>query len=220
MGGIALIIVVVFISVMIRKVAAVALQLTGLDKPTANFQALSALTGTGFTTREAERVINHPMRRKIISFLMITGNAGMVVVIAGLVSSFLAVSSLWAILWFMGLAMALYAIFKVATQTRIARLLSKKIEEKLRERFKLQKRAIGRVLDLGEDFGIAEITLHEGSPSLGKTLASSDLGKKKILVLAIERDEEKILVARGNHKLQAGDNLICYGSFTEMNTIS
>ena len=220
MGGIALIIVVVFVSVMIRKVAAVALQLTGLDKPTANFQALSALTGTGFTTREAERVVNHPMRRKIISVLMITGNAGMVIVVAGLVSSFIAVTSFWAILWFVALILALYVIFRIATQTRIARLLSKKIEEKLRERFKLQKRAIGRVLDLGEDFGIAEITLHEGSPSLGKTLASSDLGKKKILVLAIERDEEKILVARGNHKLQAGDNLICYGSFTEMNTIS
>ena len=220
MGGIAIIIVVVFISVMIRKVAAVALQLTGLDKPTANFQALSALTGTGFTTREAELVVNHPMRRKIISVLMITGNAGMVVVVAGLVSSFLAVSSLWAVLWFMGLAVALYAIFKVATQNRIARSLSKKIEEKLRERFKLQERAIGRVLDLGKDFGIAEITLHEGSPSVGKTLATSDLGKKKILVLAIEREEEKILVARGNHKLRAGDNLICYGSFTEMDTIS
>jgi len=220
MGGIVLIIVVVFVSVVIRKVAAVALQLTGLDKPTANFQALSALTGTGFTTREAELVTNNPMRRKIISVLMITGNAGMVVVVAGLVSSFLAVTSLWAILWFMGLAVALYAIFRIATQTRIARLLSKKIEEKLRERFKLQKRAIGRVLDLGEDFGIAEITLHGGSPSVGKTLATSDFGQKKILVLAIEREEEKILVARGNHKLHAGDNLICYGSFTEMNTIS
>jgi len=50
----------------------------------------------------------------------------------------------------------------------------------------------------------------------GKTLASSDLGKKKILILAIERDKETILVPRGNHKLHAGDNLICYGSFTEM----
>ena len=220
MGGIALIIAVVFVSVMIIKVAAVALRLTGLDERTASFQALSALTGTGFTTREAELVINHPMRRKIISVLMITGNAGMVVVIAGLVSSFLAVTSFWAILWFVALILALYVIFRIATQTRIARLLSKRIEEKLRERFKLQKRAIGRVLDLGEDFGIAEITLHEGSSSVGKTLATSDLGKKKILVLAIERDEEKILVARGNHKLHAGDNLICYGNFTEMNTIN
>lgn len=216
MGGVILIIIVVFTSVMIRKVATVALQLTGLDKPTASFQALSALTGTGFTTREAELVLSHPARRKIISLLMILGNAGMVAVIAGLVSSFLTVTSAWAILRFVILVIALYFIFKMATHTRLARLLSKKIEEKLREKFKLQKRTVGRILDLGEDFGIAEITLHEGSPSVGKTLATSDLRKKKILVLAIERDEEKIFVPRGNHKLHAGDNLICYGSFAEM----
>ncbi len=216
MGGIILIIVVVFVIVMIRKVAAVALQLTGLDKLAANFQALSALTGTGFTTREAELVLNHPTRRRIISLLMIIGNAGMVAVIAGLASSFLTVTSAWAVLRFVVLVVALYVIFKVATHTRLARLLSKKIEARLREKFKLQKRAIGRILDLGEDFGIAEITLHEGSPSVGKTLAASDLGKKKILVLAIERDEEKILVPRGSHKIRAGDNLICYGSFGEM----
>lgn len=220
MGGIIVIIIVVFISVMIRKVATVALQLTGLDKPTASFQALSALTGTGFTTREAELVLNHPGRRRIISLLMILGNAGMVAVIAGLVSSFLTVRSPWAILRFIVLVVALYLIFKIATHTRLARVLSKKIKKKLQERFELQKRAIGRILDLGEDFGIAEITLHEGSLSVGKTLAASDLHKKKILVLAIERDEEKILVARGNHKLQAGDNLICYGSFTEMTEIT
>jgi MFS family permease len=220
MGGIILIIIVVFISVMIREVAMVALQLTGLDKPTASFQALSALTGTGFTTREAELVLNHPMRRRIISLLMIIGNAGTVAVIAGLVSSFLTVTSPWAILRFIVLIIALYLIFKMATHTRLARLLSKKIEEKLREKFQLQKRTIERILDLGEDFGIGEITLHEGSPSVGKTLASSDLGKKKILVLAIERDEERILVARGNHKLHTGDNLICYGSFTEMREVS
>jgi len=220
MGGIILIIVVVFAIVMVREVAAVALRLTGLDKPTASFQALSALTGTGFTTRETELVLNQPIRRRIISLLMIIGNAGMVVVIAGLASSFLTIASPWAILRFIVLVVALYLIFKMATHIRLARLLSKKIEKKLREKFKIQKRTIERILDLGEDFGIAEITLREGSPSVGKTLASSDLGKKKILVLAIERDKETILVARGNHKLHAGDNLVCYGSFTEMREVA
>jgi len=220
MGGIILIIVVVFAIVVVREVAAVALRLTGLDKPTASFQALSALTGTGFTTRETELVLNQPIRRRIISLLMIIGNAGMVVVIAGLASSFLTIASPWAILRFIVLVVALYLIFKMATHIRLARLLSKKIEKKLQEKFKIQKRTIERILDLGKDFGIAEITLHEGSPSVGKTLASSDLGKKKILVLAIERDKETILVARGNHKLHAGDNLVCYGSFTEMRKVA
>lgn len=220
MGGIIVIITVVFIIVMIRNIAAVALQLTGLDKPTANFQALSALTGTGFTTKEAELVLNPPIRRRIISLLMITGNGGMVAVIAGLASSFLTVTSAWATGRFVVLAIALYVIFRVATHTRLARFLSKKIETELRQRWKLQKAAIGRMLDLGEDFGIAEITLHEGSASVGKTLAALDLRKREILVLAIEREEEKILVARGSHKIRAGDNLICYGSFTKMEEIT
>jgi len=220
MGGIILVIIVLFVTVMVRKVATVALQLTGLDRQTASFQALSALTGTGFTTREAELVLNHPLRRRIISLLMIVGNAGMVAVIAGLASSFLTITSSWAILRFIILLIALYLIFKMATHTKLGRFLSKKIEETLRERFKLQKRSIERILDLGEDFGVAEITLHESFSSIGKTLATSELGKKKILVLAIERDGEKILVPKGNHKLHAGDNLICYGSFSEMMQIA
>lgn len=142
------------------------------------------------------------------------------VVIAGLVSSFLNITSPWAVLRFVVLIIALYFIFKLATHSKIGRALSKKIEEKLRERFKIHKRAIGRILDIGEDFGIAEVTLHKDSPSIGKTLATSELSKRKISVLAIERQDEKIFKARGNHKLHPGDNLICYGSFTDMNAIN
>jgi len=124
------------------------------------------------------------------------------------------------VLRFIILIIALYFIFKLATHSRIGRALSNKIEEKLRERFKIHKRVIGRILDIGEDFGIAEITLHKDSPSIGKTLAASELSKKKIVVLAIERQDEKILKVRSNHKLHPGDNLICYGSFTDMDAIS
>jgi len=220
MGGIILVIAVVFVTVIIGKVVTVVLRLTGLDERTASFQTISALTGTGFTTREAESVVGHPMRRRIISFLMIIGNAGMVAVVSGTVFSFLTITSSWSIFRFLILIVALYLIFKMATHNKLARFLSKKIEKKIREKFKLQKRTIGQVLDLGKNFGIAEVTLHEGSTCAGKTLASSDLSKKKILILAIERDKERILVPKGNHKLRAGDNLICYGNFTEMREIA
>ena len=220
MGGIILIIIAVFITVMIGKVATVALGLTGLDKKTASFQALSALTRTGFTTGEAELAINNPMRRQVISFLMIIGNAGTVVIIGGFAFSFLTITSPWAILRFVVLMIGLYLIFKMATHTRLARILSKKIEEKLRERYKLQKKSLGKILDLGEGFGIAEVTLLEGSSFAEETITSSNLKKKKIMILAIERDKDKILAPRGNHKLHVGDNLICYGSFRKMKEIA
>ena len=53
------------------RLAVVALRLTGLPEQNAKFQAMSALTGTGLTTTEAEMIVNYPIRRKIIAWLMI-----------------------------------------------------------------------------------------------------------------------------------------------------
>ena len=44
------------------RVAAVALRLTGLGESTARFQALSAISGVGSTTKESESIVNYPVR--------------------------------------------------------------------------------------------------------------------------------------------------------------
>jgi Trk-type K+ transport system membrane component len=75
------------ISFLIVRAAAIALMLTDLDIRKAKFQALSAFSGTGFTTKESEAVVNHPMRRKIITGLIILGNVGIVTVIVTTTSS-------------------------------------------------------------------------------------------------------------------------------------
>jgi len=66
---------------------AVAFELTGLEAETAHFQALSAFTGTGFTTRVSERIVNHPLRRRIAIVLIVLGHAGTATVVAGVVTS-------------------------------------------------------------------------------------------------------------------------------------
>jgi Trk-type K+ transport system membrane component len=87
-----LILLVVGITVLVVKAGSVALRLTGMDEHRANFQAISAVTGTGFTTRESELVVADPVRRKIVSFLMIFGNVAIVMLISLLVGSFAAVA--------------------------------------------------------------------------------------------------------------------------------
>ena len=77
--------IVIFISIIIIKIAAIALALTGLSEEIASFQALSAFTGAGFTTSESETIIKHPIRRKIAMFLMMLGSAGLTTVVASLV---------------------------------------------------------------------------------------------------------------------------------------
>ncbi len=62
---------VIAISMFITRLAAMALILTGMSHESAIFQARSALAGVGFTTKEAESVVNHPVRRRIIMLLML-----------------------------------------------------------------------------------------------------------------------------------------------------
>jgi hypothetical protein len=69
------------------RVAAVALRLTELGESAARFQALSAISGAGFTTKESEFIVNYPVRRQIVSILIIIGNLGLVTVMATLVAS-------------------------------------------------------------------------------------------------------------------------------------
>jgi hypothetical protein len=80
--------VVLSLSILITRIATVALAHTGLSQETARFQARSAFTGVGFTTTEAESVDNHPVRRRILMLLMLLGNAGIVTAVASMMLTF------------------------------------------------------------------------------------------------------------------------------------
>src|ERR671932_1767602 len=79
---------VVLASLLITRVGAVALMLTGMSRESSRFQARSAFFGVGFTTAEAEAVVTHPVRRRIIAWLILLGNAGVISVLGTLIISF------------------------------------------------------------------------------------------------------------------------------------
>lgn len=84
--GAALSIVVLFtISSTIVRVAAVFLEHTGISRDIARIQAMSALSGTGFTTSESELILQTPERRRVLVVLMITGSVGLASVVATVV---------------------------------------------------------------------------------------------------------------------------------------
>ncbi len=64
---------VIAVSLVITRVATVVLVASGMSRQHARFQSRSAFTGTGFTTSEAESVLNHPLRRKVVMLLMLLG---------------------------------------------------------------------------------------------------------------------------------------------------
>ena len=76
------------ISVTIVRVASVILRHTGLPDHVSRLQSISAVSGAGFTTTESELIVNHPLRRRVITWLMIIGNLGFASVAATLIVTF------------------------------------------------------------------------------------------------------------------------------------
>ncbi len=90
MYAVATFLVVASITLAFTQLAAGALIATGTPPEIARFQARSAFSGAGFTTTEAENVVNHPARRRIIATTMFVGNLGtptlVVTVLVGLIA--------------------------------------------------------------------------------------------------------------------------------------
>ena len=93
MVAIATLLIIVSLSLVVNRIATVALMFTGLSKDAARFQSRSAFTGAGFTTTESELIVQHPVRRRIIMMLMFLGNAGLITVIATLMSGLVSLDS-------------------------------------------------------------------------------------------------------------------------------
>lgn len=216
------VVIIIVFSTLIVKISSVALNLTGLDKKRAFFQALSAFTGTGFTTRDSEVVVNHDIRRKIIIFLMILGNAGLVSVITTLMLSFSKVGlRLTPIL--INIAVILLVILlitKIALHEEFTRKLTRKIQEKLLKSPTFTRRPVEEILRLAEGYGIAEVTLGVNCQDIGKTLTDSSFRQKDILILAIERNAGVIPAPRASDQLLLNDTLICYGKLDNISKMT
>lgn len=91
MGAIITLLAVVTISLLVTRIATVALVFTGVSKELARFQARSAFTGCGYSSNENEAMMQHPVRRRIVMILMFAGNVGFVTIIASGITGFVAI---------------------------------------------------------------------------------------------------------------------------------
>ncbi|WP_227374501.1 hypothetical protein [Haladaptatus halobius] len=75
-------------SLLIVRIGSIALQMTGLSPNVASFQSVSAFSGAGYTTEEAEQTVSTPGRRKTVKALIRLGSIGLVGALASLTLSF------------------------------------------------------------------------------------------------------------------------------------
>jgi len=212
-----LILVVVGITVLVVKAGAIALRLTGMEAERAEFQALSAVTGTGFTTRESELVMADPQRRRIVGALMIFGNVVLVVLVGLLVGSFTAARERYEVpIYGLVLILGVYGVYRVLTARGVVRRWDRWVVEHLRPRLRLREQSVEEMLTLTPGYGVAELRIEARSPFAGKTLAESGLRKAGLLVLAIRREEDVLPAPTARDVIQPGDGIVCYGDLERM----
>lgn len=211
MGALISVFVVAAISIVITRIGAIALTHTGLSREVARFQARSAFLGVGYTTSEAESVVNHPVRRRIASALILLGNIGLVSAGASLVLSFTRATGAQAAARAAVLVGGLMLLVLLIRTPLVSNALSRAINAALRRWTDLEVRDYEELLELGGDYGVMELLVEDGDWLAGHTLAELGLRDEGVVVLGIRRPGGDYHGAPGSGTLiLAGDTLTIY----------
>lgn len=213
MYGVILLLIVAILSLLITRIATIALTATGMAQPSARFQARSALTGVGFTTTESEAVVAHPARRRIIMGLMLTGSVGLATSIAGILGGVVGkVDTGDRVTRAAVLVGGLVLIYVASMSKRVDRHLSTVIGRALARFTDLDVRDYAALLHVSGQYEVKEMVASADSWITGRTLGELRLRDEGILVLGIVRADGSYLgVPNKSTRIEAGETLILYG---------
>lgn len=213
MAAVVSLIVVVTLGLLVTRVATVALTMTGMSLDHARFQARSAFTGTGFTTSEAEAVVGHPARRRIVMALMLVSGAGAISVLATLILSFAGVDSTSGGLRRAGVIVAALTALLLLSRNRVVDRALRRIFERLLRRFtRLDVRDYAALLHLRGQWRVAQLPVSQDDWISSRPLGQLNLPEEGVAVLGVERAEGPWIGAPSEDiQLQVGDVVVLYG---------
>lgn len=221
MTAILTLLIVLMLSLVVTRTATVALTATGMSREAARFQARSAFSGAGFTTGESEAVVSHPVRRRIIMWLMLAGNAGIVAVMASIV---LAAADSGdpadTLLRVVGVVGGTYVIWYASRTSWVDRRVTRLAGIALRRWTDLDVHDYASLLHVGGQYIVTELRVPPGSWLAGRRLEELHLREEGVVVLGIERADGTYLgVPRGDTVARPGEVLIVYsrsGALSEL----
>ncbi len=206
--------IIITLSIIVVRIGAIALELTGLPQDVASFQAQSAFSGVGFTTEESEMIVVHPARRKIIRILILLGSAGITSSIATFILTFVNQPKGNITTRMIILTGGLIIIFLFARSRFIYRIMKKVITSALKRWTTLRIYDYEHILGLSKGYTISRMKVKPTSWLVNKKLKELQLELEGVLVLAIYRKigkEEKFIgVPTGETEIFEGDELILY----------
>lgn len=211
--GIAALLTVLGLSLVITRIASVALIHTGLSEEEANFQARSAFTGTGFTTSESEEIVNHPVRRRIIMALMIARSAGIISIIISLILSFGTSESreetLARLAWLVG---GIGLLWLLSLSPLMRKAINYLISLALDRWTDLHALDYVSLLKLEDTYRIHKMKVNNGDWIAERTVSECRLHDEGVTILGIIRNDKTYAgVPRPDTTVHPDDVLILYG---------
>jgi len=197
----------------------IALEATGMERSRARFQALSALTTSGFTTRESENVVGHPRRRLIVGWMMFLGSVGLIlflILMFGIIvfgvkpakptSPYIYVLAALP-------AVAFLVLFWIGVLDKLATVIVNWL--KRTGYFKLEQSNTEIIYHAGE-YSLARLTVGKTGPEVGSKIGDTGLANRNIKFLVMERGDKVTFYPEAKEMVQAGDHLIYYGRTEEV----
>ena len=209
------------LSLLITRISTEVLTLTGLSRESAKFQARSAFTGSGFTTSESEKVVKHPIRRQVLMWLMLLGNAEVITVISLLILTFISTknSQLWLPKLFI-IILGIALLWAIAVNRYFNRILSRLVQWALKRWTHLEVRDYAKLLQLSGDYAVTELWVDPDDWITDKPLSDSNLRQEGILVLGIHRSCGTYIGApNGSTFIHSNDVIILYGRLKCLNQL-
>jgi K+/H+ antiporter YhaU regulatory subunit KhtT len=205
------VIAVALISMLINRFATIALMLTGMPHEEARFQARAAMSGVGLTTKQPEEIVGHPVRRRIVFWLMLVGSAGVVTAVASLVLSFKGGSADSRLIKGGILVAVLFLIWAISRVGPVDRALSRGIGWIL-TKAGYYARDYATLMQLSGDYGVSELQVEEGDWMADRRLRDLRLRDEGVIVMGIHRPGQDYIGAPGPETIvRPRDTLVVYG---------
>jgi len=212
MAYVGILLIAILVSFIVVRIGGFALQLTGIEPEIARFQALSAFSGTGFTTREAERVVGHRTRRRIVTILIILGNAGLVTIIATLVASFTQVSGYtWFFIRLAIIVGGIFGLYQLIIRSNVGQRILDRLQRPLMNRILRGAPVVEEIFHVEKDWAISLVMIKGSSKSIGQAVADIT-AEGDIEILSIDRAGTYLARPNWDEKIEEGDRLLVYAN--------
>ncbi|WP_137289036.1 TrkA C-terminal domain-containing protein [Natronorubrum halophilum] len=198
------------LALLVVRIGAIALRMTGLSPDVAAFQAASAFSGAGYTTEEAEFTVSEPSRRTIVIWLIRLGSIGVVSAFASLLLSFINAEgeNVLTLIYVLG---GVIGIVLLARSQLLNRALTPILEQALDYTTDLTIQDYTQVLGLQSEYRVAEVEINEDEWLANDTARELNLSDEGVILLGVERDEDYIGAPGPDTEIQPGDTVTLYG---------